>query len=143
MCRPGSIAGAEDRATRRRRKPETSSAPPDPSLPARLRELHARLPLAGGRPNALLALPDDRVHYQFQPYPAAGKWPDPRDFFVRDRSCTGVRHVSHYTRFTRLDSEPRWEAIPDYPGEGQRPRPRADGDHGHLQASDRTGAAKV
>ncbi|MEN6341201.1 MAG: hypothetical protein ABFC89_01440 [Methanospirillum sp.] len=34
---------------------------PDPSLPARLRELHARLPLAGDRPNALLSLPDDRI----------------------------------------------------------------------------------
>ncbi|MEN6518194.1 MAG: hypothetical protein ABFC38_08350 [Methanospirillum sp.] len=32
---------------------------PDSSLPGRLRELHTRLPLAGGRPNALL--PDDRI----------------------------------------------------------------------------------
>ena len=36
---------------------------PDPSLPARLREFHAELPLAGDSPNALLALPDDRVLY--------------------------------------------------------------------------------
>ena len=36
---------------------------PDPSLPARLREFHARLPLAGGRPNGLLALPEDRLLY--------------------------------------------------------------------------------
>ena len=28
-------------------------APPDPSPPAQLREFHAKLPLAGGRPNAL------------------------------------------------------------------------------------------
>ncbi|MEN6518189.1 MAG: hypothetical protein ABFC38_08325 [Methanospirillum sp.] len=35
--------------------------PPDPSLPSRLREFHVRLPLAGGRPNALL--PDDRILY--------------------------------------------------------------------------------
>ncbi|MEN6519406.1 MAG: hypothetical protein ABFC38_14740 [Methanospirillum sp.] len=38
-----------------------SSEPPAPSLPGRLRAFHARLPLAGGRPNALLALPDDRI----------------------------------------------------------------------------------
>ncbi|HIH03435.1 MAG TPA: nucleotidyltransferase family protein, partial [Methanoregulaceae archaeon] len=35
--------------------------PPDPSLPSRLREFHVRLPLAGDPPNALLALPDDRI----------------------------------------------------------------------------------
>ena len=40
-----------------------SAAPPDPSLPARLREFHARLPLAGDPPNAVLALPDDRLLY--------------------------------------------------------------------------------
>jgi hypothetical protein len=37
--------------------------PPDPSLPARLREFHERLPLAGDPPDALLALPDDRILY--------------------------------------------------------------------------------
>ena len=37
--------------------------PPDPSLPARLREFHARLPLAGDPPNVLLSLPDDRLFY--------------------------------------------------------------------------------
>ncbi len=37
--------------------------PPDPSLPARLREFHERLPLAGDPPNALLSLPDDRLLY--------------------------------------------------------------------------------
>ena len=35
--------------------------PPDPSLPARLREFHQKLPLAGDPPNALLSLPDDRI----------------------------------------------------------------------------------
>ncbi len=40
-----------------------SSEPADPSLPARLRELHKELPLAGGRPNAVLSLPDDRILY--------------------------------------------------------------------------------
>ena len=38
-------------------------APPDPSLPAKLREFDQRLPLAGDPPNALLALPDDRILY--------------------------------------------------------------------------------
>ncbi len=38
-------------------------APLDPTLPARLREFHARLPLAGDPPNAVLALPDDRLLY--------------------------------------------------------------------------------
>jgi len=38
-----------------------SVEPPDPTLPGRLREFHATLPLAGGRPNALLALPDDQL----------------------------------------------------------------------------------
>ena len=37
--------------------------PPDPSLPARLREFHERLPLAGEPRNAVLALPDDQVLY--------------------------------------------------------------------------------
>ena len=37
--------------------------PVDPSLPARLREFHKRLPLAGDPPNAVLALPDDRLLY--------------------------------------------------------------------------------
>ncbi len=37
--------------------------PPDPSLPARLREFHQRLPLAGTPPNALLSQPDDRLLY--------------------------------------------------------------------------------
>jgi len=36
---------------------------PDPSLPSRLREFHVRLPLAGGRPNAVLSLPADRIPY--------------------------------------------------------------------------------
>ncbi len=40
-----------------------SSGPPDSSLPTWLREFHAKLPLAGGRPNALLSLPDDRILY--------------------------------------------------------------------------------
>ncbi|HIH04545.1 MAG TPA: nucleotidyltransferase family protein [Methanoregulaceae archaeon] len=39
----------------------TAVSPPDPSLPGRLREFHVRLPLAGGRPNALLALLAGRV----------------------------------------------------------------------------------
>ena len=38
-------------------------APPDPSLPSRLRAFHERLPLAGDPPNALLALPDNRLLY--------------------------------------------------------------------------------
>ncbi len=38
-------------------------APLDPSLNARLRESHAELPLAGGRPNTVLALPDNRLLY--------------------------------------------------------------------------------
>ncbi|MEN6342148.1 MAG: hypothetical protein ABFC89_06260 [Methanospirillum sp.] len=38
-------------------------APPDPSLPARLREFHQKLPLAGDRPNAHLSLPDDKFLY--------------------------------------------------------------------------------
>ena len=37
--------------------------PPDSSLPARLREFHERLPLAGDPPNALLSLPDDWIIY--------------------------------------------------------------------------------
>ena len=37
--------------------------PPDPSLPARLRAFHERLPLAGDPRNAVLALPDDRLLY--------------------------------------------------------------------------------
>ncbi len=37
--------------------------PVDPALPARLREFHAGLPLAGDPPNAVLALPDDRLLY--------------------------------------------------------------------------------
>jgi len=37
--------------------------PPDPTLPARLREFHERLPLAGTPPNAVLSLPDDRLLY--------------------------------------------------------------------------------
>ncbi len=36
---------------------------PDATLPARLREFHEHLALAGSRPNALLSLPDDRVLY--------------------------------------------------------------------------------
>ena len=54
-------------------------SPPDPSLPARLREFHERLPLAGDPPNALLALPDDRIlALRDTPVPApelpAGEW---------------------------------------------------------------------
>jgi hypothetical protein len=41
----------------------TTPSPPDPSLPARLRAFHERLPLAGDPPNALLSLPDDRILY--------------------------------------------------------------------------------
>ena len=37
--------------------------PVDPTLPARLREFHARLPLAGDPRNAVLSLPDDRQLY--------------------------------------------------------------------------------
>ena len=33
----------------------------DPSLPAHLREFHSKLPLVGGRPNALFALLDDWI----------------------------------------------------------------------------------
>ena len=39
------------------------STPPDPSLPARLRAFHERLPLAGEPRNAVLSLPDDQVLY--------------------------------------------------------------------------------
>lgn len=45
------------------RIPAMSPEPPGPSLPARLLVFHAKLPLAAGRPNALLALPDDRLLY--------------------------------------------------------------------------------
>ncbi len=38
-------------------------SPPAPSLPARLRAFHERLPLAGDPPNAVLSLPDDQVLY--------------------------------------------------------------------------------
>ena len=38
-------------------------APPDPTLPARLRAFHERLPLAGDPPNAVLSLPDDQLLY--------------------------------------------------------------------------------
>ena len=40
-----------------------SPNPPDPSLPARLREFRQKLPIAGDPPNALLSLPDDRILY--------------------------------------------------------------------------------
>ena len=40
-----------------------SPEPADPSLPARLREFHERLPLAGDPPNAVLSLQDDRILY--------------------------------------------------------------------------------
>ena len=40
---------------------QVRSTPPDPALPAILREFHQRLPLAGDPPNALLSLPDDRI----------------------------------------------------------------------------------
>ena len=50
-------------------------APPDPSLPSRLRAFHQRLPLAGTPPNALLSLPGDRdrdvVTGQSAPSPTA------------------------------------------------------------------------
>ncbi len=36
-----------------------SPAPPDASLPARLRAFHERLPLAGDPANAVLSFPDD------------------------------------------------------------------------------------
>ena len=42
---------------------QVRSTPPDPSLPARLREFHKRLPLPGDPPNAPLSLPDDRILY--------------------------------------------------------------------------------
>jgi hypothetical protein len=59
-------------------------SPPDPSLPARLREFHERLPLAGDPPNALLALPDDRILApRDTPVPApelpAGEWQELRE----------------------------------------------------------------
>ncbi len=38
-------------------------APPDPSLPSRLRAFHERLPLAGDPLNGLLSLPDDQTLY--------------------------------------------------------------------------------
>ncbi|MEN6518181.1 MAG: hypothetical protein ABFC38_08285 [Methanospirillum sp.] len=38
-----------------------NSGASDPSLPARLREFHADLPLAGGRPNAVFALAGGRI----------------------------------------------------------------------------------
>ena len=41
----------------------TDHEPPDPSLPARLRGFHERLPHAGDPRNALLSLPDDRILY--------------------------------------------------------------------------------
>jgi len=37
----------KDRARGRQRIPAMTPSPPDPSLPARLREFHERLPLAG------------------------------------------------------------------------------------------------
>ncbi len=37
--------------------------PSDATLPARLRDFHERLPLAAGRPNVLLSLPDGRLLY--------------------------------------------------------------------------------
>ena len=45
------------------RIPAMTSSPPDPSLPARLRDLHKGLPLTGTPPNALLSLPNDRLLY--------------------------------------------------------------------------------
>ena len=54
-----------------------SPEPPDPSVPARLRDFHARLPLKGDPPNGLLALPDGRILYlaailRDTPQPAQG-----------------------------------------------------------------------
>ena len=40
-----------------------SADPPDPWLSERLHAFHATLPLAAGRPNAVLSLPDDRLLY--------------------------------------------------------------------------------
>jgi hypothetical protein len=66
-------------------------APPDATLPARLREFHHRLPLAGDPPNALLALPDDRILYlaailRDTPVPAPAlsldEWREFRDLLV-------------------------------------------------------------
>ena len=55
--------GENNREAESERIVPMSPEPPDPSLPGRLREFHARLPLAGDPPNALLALPDDRLLY--------------------------------------------------------------------------------
>ncbi len=56
-------------------------APPDATLPARLREFHQKLPLAGDPLNAVLSLPDDRLLYlvallRDTPQPAPALAPD-------------------------------------------------------------------
>ena len=81
---PGMIAGAaalrlhfmgKDREPGRQRIPAMPPSPPDPSLPAKLREFHQRLPLAGTPPNAPLSLPDDRLLYLAAPARHAGtRW---------------------------------------------------------------------
>ncbi len=80
-----------------------SPEPPDPSLPGRLREFHARLPPAGDPPNALLALPDDRLLYlaallRDTPQPAPALTPDERRGF-RDLLEQHVPRVTiiHYS----------------------------------------------
>ena len=58
---PGARRNGKVRAAERQCFFAMTPAPPDPSLPSRLRGFHARLPLAGDPPNAVLSLPDDRV----------------------------------------------------------------------------------
>ncbi len=69
------------------RIPAMTPAPPDPSLPSRLRAFHERLPLAGDPPNALLALPDDRLLYlgallRDTPQPAPAMTPEEWQAFL-------------------------------------------------------------
>ena len=59
--RPSGLSWGKERGTERHRVGAISPEPPDPLLPARLRAFHTRLPLAGDPPNAVLALPDDRL----------------------------------------------------------------------------------
>ena len=59
----GPIMGGNDRETERHRIPAMTPSPLDPSLPARPREFHRQLLLAGTPPNALLSLPDERILY--------------------------------------------------------------------------------
>ncbi len=98
-------------------------ATPDPSLPGRLREFHARLPLAGDPPNAVLALPDDRLLYlaavlRDTPVPAPAlkpeEWQAFLDSFCRTESTrSSFPCMSPFTSPRRLELGTQW-----YPGIG-------------------------